>query len=367
MLASVMSSRRVAARIIIDGSSLRYLHTGLGQFSFHLLKELARLQFSEGSMAVVAHPDCKRLVPEGIGWVPANWLRRHAPDWIQGHLYPSCAAWHMTSENSRLTGIPPGASLVLTIHGMHFLDEFSEEASSKELRRIQQLVDRAAVIVTVSRFTADLVRSKLQLAGKRLEVIPNGIAQVPVEEIRPSWAPDQRFVFSVGTFFHRKNFHVLIPMMKYLPEFRLVLAGDFRHAYGEDVRRVIQQEGLEDRVLLPGEVSEGEKQWLFSHGDAFLFPSLSEGFGIPILEAFHAGKPVFCSRAGSLPEVGGEHAAYWDSFAPEYMAERVRSGLAQEKPELSMARKLYATRFTWASVAEDYLKIYRSLLLAVSA
>lgn len=360
-----MSSRRVVARIIIDSSSLRYLHTGLGQFSYHLLKQLAGRHLSEESLLAVAHPDCRHLVPAGIDWAPANWLRRHAPDWIQGHLYPSCAVWHMTSENSRLTGIPPGASLVLTIHGLHFLDEFTEQASANELRRIQHLVDRAAVIVTVSRFTADLVRARLSVAGKTIEVIPNGIEQVSVEERKPAWAPDQRFLFSVGSFFHRKNFHVLIPMMKHLPEFRLILAGDYRHAYGEDVRKVIKQEGLEDRVLLPGEISDGEKQWLFSQGEAFLFPSLSEGFGIPILEAFHRGKPVFCSRAGSLPEVGGDHATYWDSFAPEHMAQRVKSGLSEDKPEFSMARKLYAARFTWASVAEDYLKIYRSLLPAV--
>lgn len=358
-----MSSHRVP-RIIIDSSSLRYLHTGLGQFSIHLLKELSKDSFPEASLTAVAHPDCRALVPRGINWQPAHWFRRHAPAWLQGHLYPSCAIWHMTSENSRLTGIPSKASLVLTIHGLHFLDEFSPEATARELKRVQALVNRAAVIVTVSQFTADLVRNRLETDSKPIVVIPNGIEQSAVETVMPPWAPRQKFLFSIGTFFSRKNFHVLVPMMKRLPEYQLVLAGDYRHPYGDVVQETIQKEGLADRILMPGEISEGEKQWLFEKGDAFLFPSLSEGFGIPIIEAFHRGKPVFCSRAGSLPEVGSTHAYYWDTLSPEHLAEQVRTGLSSESPERVQARTSYASQFTWASVAAAYLKIYRSLLIS---
>jgi glycosyltransferase involved in cell wall biosynthesis len=356
-----MSSRSVPG-VIIDSSSLRYLHTGLGQFSVHLLKELSKCPFPEATLTAVAHPDCRALVPQGINWEPAHWFRRHAPPWLQGHLYPSCAIWHMTSENTRLTGIPSKASLVLTIHGLHFLDEFSAEAAAQELQRVQALVNRAAVLVTVSQFTANLVRNKLETGAKPIAVIPNGIEQSAVEAVMPSWAPRQKFLFSIGTFFSRKNFHVLVPMMRLLPEYQLVLAGDYRHPYGDVVREAIQQEGLGDRILMPGEVSEEEKQWLFDRGDAFLFPSLSEGFGIPIIEAFQRGKPVFCSRAGSLPEVGSTHAYYWDTMSPEHLAERVTAGLASEGPEKIQARRSYAGQFTWASVAAAYLKIYRSLL-----
>lgn len=356
-----MSSHKVA-RVIIDSSSLRYLHTGLGQFSFHLLKELSKCSFPEGVLTAVAHPDCRALVPKEISWEAATWIRRHAPPLLQGHLYPSCAIWHMTSENTRLTGIPAKASLILTIHGLHFLDEYDGEASARELKRVQELVDRAAVIVTVSRFTADLVRKKLDTAGKTMEIIPNGIEHSVVDAVVPSWAPRQKFLFSIGTFFSRKNVHVLVPMMKWLPEYQLVLAGDCRHPYGDVVREAIQAEGLADRVLMPGEITAGEKQWLFEKGDAFLFPSLSEGFGIPIIEAFHRGKPVFCSRAGSLPEVGSTHAYYWDTMSPEHLAEKVKEGLASEKPEKILARTSYAGQFNWVAVAAAYLKIYRSLL-----
>lgn len=361
MSAHAMSSPK-ETRILIDCTSLRYLHTGLGQFTYHLLHEYARRGFPEGVLTAVAHPSCRSLIPEGIQWQAAHWLRRHAPRQIQSYLYPDSAVWHMTSENSRLTGVPRDAALVLTIHGLHFLDEYSQEEAGKELLRMQALVDRAAVIVTVSRFTADLVKSKLDTGRTPVVVIPNGIEQRKVEAIEPAWAPRGRFLFSVGTFFHRKNFHALVPMMKFLPPYTLVLAGDFRHPYGEVVRQTIEEEGLSGRVLMPGEISENEKHWLFAHGDAFLFPSLSEGFGIPVIEAFHYGKPVFCSRAGSLPEVGGVHAAYWDNEDPVHMANRVQTGLASEKPEASAARIAYATGFTWTAAAEKYLKIYRSLL-----
>ena len=350
------------ARIVIDGSPLRYLHTGLGQFSFHLLQELSRLSFPEARLFALVHPNVANLIPHGISLETASWLRRHAPPGIQRYLFSRCAVWHMTTENTRITDVPAGAAVVLTIHGLHFLDEAPQEEASRQLQNVQHLVDRASVLTVVSRFTANLVREKLNTKGKDIEVIPNGISRSEMDSSIPAWAPSGKFLFSIGTFFARKNFHVLIPMMKFLPEFVLVLAGDTQQGYGKQVADQVREEGMENRILLPGEVTEAEKRWLYQQGEALVFPSVSEGFGIPLIEAFQQGKPVFCGRFGSLPEIGGNHAFYWEDFEPEQMAALVRKRLHNEPGVDTAARVRYADQFTWEAAARAYQIIYRSLL-----
>lgn len=351
-----------ATRIVIDSSPLRYLNTGLGQFAFHLLEELSVLPFPEAKLWSLVHPRYAHLVPRGIALEPASWLRRHASHVVQRHLYRPCKVWHMTTENTRLTGVPRGASVVLTIHGLHFLDESPAEDANRELADVQNLVDSASVITVVSAFTADLVRNSLDVKNKPVQVIPNGISRKEVAPITPRWAPKGKFLFSIGTFFARKNFHVLIPMMKFLPEYTLVLAGDTGHDYGNKVRGWVHTANLQDRILMPGEVTEGEKRWLYSQAEALVFPSVSEGFGIPLIESFQLGKPVFCGRYGSLPEIGMDHAWYWESFEPESMATQVREKLLLE-PTVDRSRRIhYAAGFSWAAAAREYQKIYRSLL-----
>lgn len=261
-----------------------------------------------------------------------------------------------------MTGIPRTAELVLTIHGLHFLDESPPAAAARELAKVQTLIDRACIISVVSQFTETLVRKKLQVGSRPIEVIPNGIVHAGGRARRPAWAPERKFLFSVGTFFSRKNFHVLVPMMRHLPGYDLVLAGDANRVYGMQVRDAVRAAGLEKQIIIPGEITEGEKQWLYENGEALLFPSVSEGFGIPVIEAFHLGKPVFCSKFGSLPEVGGTHAFYWETFEAERMAQLVQDKLAADRPENREARISYASGFTWAKTAAGYQRIYNSLL-----
>lgn len=348
--------------IIIDGSPLRYLYTGLGQFTYHLLEEFGKRAVSGAQLTALVHPRYAERVPPGMPWMAANWFRRHSPSVLQPFLYPACRIWHMTTENTRLTGIPAGAKLILTIHGLHFLDEASPSEAALELSHVQSLVDRAEVITVVSQFTRDLVKEKLKTGSRIIEVIPNGVSQSQITASRPVWAPSRRFLFAVGTFFARKNFLALLPMMKHLQDFDLVVAGDANREYGNEVRAAISSQGLQARVVIPGEITDGEKRWLYENGEAYLFPSVSEGFGIPVIEAFFQGKPVFCSRHGSLPEVGSTYAYYWDEMTPEKMAGIVLAGLGSENQGRQEARKSYAKAFTWERAADGYRKIYSSLL-----
>lgn len=352
--------------VIFDASPLRYLRTGLGQFAYQLLTEFSQVDTGSLDIRALVHPAFMSLVPSELSRIPASWLRRHSPPVLQQFLYPPVQLWHMTTENTRMTGVPDHAKIILTIHGLHFLDEEPAEIAQKELKKVQRLVNRAHAITTVSHFTAELVKRKLRLDGKPLEVIHNGIFHGKSSGKRPSWAPSGKFFFSVGTFFARKNFQALLPMMQLMPAFQLVLAGDHNRPYGKMIVEEIHRLNLDRTVIVPGEITEDEKYWLYENGEALLFPSLSEGFGIPVIEALAMGTPVFSSRSGSLPEVGQHYANYWDHFDPEYMARVVEQNMETENPEKRLRRVDYARGFSWQRTAKQYLNFYRSVISSVS-
>ena len=115
------------------------------------------------------------------------------------------------------------------------------------------------------------------------------------------------------------------------------------------------------RVLI--NVNDAQKAWLYAHCEAFLFPSLAEGFGLPPVEAMHFGKAVFLSRLTSLPEVGGDAAFYWDDFAPASMRRGIEESLLRHAlPGHAAATHAHARTFTWQRCATAHVDLYRRTL-----
>ncbi len=123
---------------------------------------------------------------------------------------------------------------------------------------------------------------------------------------------------------------MLVPFLRALGGGRsLVVAGSAASPYAQEILRLARAEGVAERVLLPGNVTDAEKYWLLANAEAFVFPSLAEGFGLPVVEAMSLGKPVFLSTRTSLPETGGPEAFYWPDFDPRAMAEVFTRGMAR--------------------------------------
>jgi glycosyltransferase involved in cell wall biosynthesis len=119
---------------------------------------------------------------------------------------------------------------------------------------------------------------------------------------------------------------------------------------------------LSNVTVLAG-VSDAQKAWLFASCAGFLFPSLTEGFGLPPIEAMHFGKPVFLSDRTCLPEVGGDAAYYFRRFDPAHMREVVEAGLADVgRPGRAEAIRRHAAGFSWDACAAAYLDLYLALL-----
>ncbi len=254
---------------------------------------------------------------------------------------------------------------ILTIHDLNFLFTKTRFKAKKYLQKVQRNVDKADVLVFVSGFTRDICFKHLQINPRQITaVIYNGVSLPGIEPQRPGYiGHDEPFLFSIGQFLAKKNFHVLIPFLSALPEkTRLIIAGECNTAYGSYVRKVISEYKMENYVILPGPVSEAEKLYLYKNCMAFVFPSLAEGFGLPVVEAMRAGKPVFCSDQTSLKEIADHHAYFWSSFEPDDMMRVFENGKKDFNEERKNETYNYSLRFTWEKNAGEYLKLYRQVL-----
>ena len=161
------------------------------------------------------------------------------------------------------------------------------------LRRMQNKVNKAAVVTTISHYVADVIRQHVDLKGKEIRVIYNGVERIDtLEGIKPSFATGRPFFFTIGQIRRKKNFHLLVDVMRHFPEYDLYICGDAHFAYAEEVRNLIRENQLTN-VFLTDVISQSEKIWLYRNCEAFLFPSEGEGFGLPVVEAMQFGKAVF--------------------------------------------------------------------------
>ncbi len=144
---------------------------------------------------------------------------------------------------------------------------------------------------------------------------------------------------------------------------RLVVAGQ-QSVRNREIEEFLQRSPVRGDVDRAGFVDDAELQWLYEHARVFVFPSLYEGFGLPVLEAMEAGTPVACSRVPALAEVGGDACEYFDPGDPEAIARTLLAVLRDEsvRRRLIVRGRNRAREFSWERTALGMMALYRSML-----
>jgi glycosyltransferase involved in cell wall biosynthesis len=296
---------------------------------------------------------------ERFRWVLGS---RPDPAWNVGvGLRARGACDVLLSTNSYLTAWFCTVPVVLEIYDMvAFAPALrpSRRAGAIERATLAPALRRAAAALCISRATADTVAARYAWAAEKLVVAPLGTSPALTPDTDMPLPPS--FVLAVGTLEPRKNLPRLVEAYRGLPDeiqarHPLFVVGRIGWDAGQTLDAL---HALGDRCRLLGPVSDAELATLYARCTVFAYPSLAEGFGLPVLEAMQAGAAVLTSDRSSLPEVGGDAVEYADPTD----AASIRAGLARllrdpgRRTELRTMARDRAARFSWELHAELVLR-----------
>jgi glycosyltransferase involved in cell wall biosynthesis len=267
------------------------------------------------------------------------------------------------------------APQVVTIHDVNYTT--APRAHTAAMRAGQRVVVPLAAratdrIISVSAFARDALVAELGVDPARVDVVHNGGGlppgpATPEPKLRARLGlGDAPFVLSVSARRPHKNLERLVAALARLqaqPAPLLVVPG-YPSSFDAELMRVATGHGVAERVRLLGWVDDADLEGLYRAAAVFAFPSLAEGFGLPVLEAMARGVPVACARASSLPEIAGDAAHYFDPLAIDAIAAALDKLLADREAaaRLAQAGRERARWFTWERAAEGTLRCYERTL-----
>ena len=258
----------------------------------------------------------------------------------------------------------PAKRWPLQVATFHDLFVMSQQYSTPEFRarftaQARHAAEHADRIIAVSQFTAREVERLLGVDAARIRVVPHGVRlPASVSPVR------KKVVLCVGSIQKRKNTARLVRAFASMPpEWRLVLAGG--RGYGaEETLREVENSSRRADIEVADHVSAARLAELYSRAGIFAFPSLDEGFGIPILEAMANGVPVVTSNRSSMPEVCGDAGVQVDPEREEELAQALRTlaGDASLRESLAARGLARAREFSWERTVAATWSVYAELL-----
>ncbi len=364
-------------RIGFDGTPLLGPKTGVGWYTHDLIDAVARRSPDDDILvfpiswrtARMLHLDpphrsnvsvTRRMAPARPLW--ALWDRVPFPpvEW-----FLRCDVFHATNFIC-----PPSSTVptVVTVHDIGFVHH--PESVSPAIRRMASILPtvlrRAAVVIAVSNFTRDELATWLPDVADRIVVIPNGSHRRSIAPSDPGLEPGPPYALMLGSLEPRKNVALALDAVRVLRDrgtgLRLVLAGSASPRF--DLPANLGKRGLgPPEVVNTGYVDDAQMAALMAGARLLVFPSLYEGFGMPIIEAMESGVPVVAVRAGATPEIAGDAAVLVEPGDAEGFADAMQQVATDEelRARLIAAGRIRAAGFSWDRAADSVLRLYHGL------
>ena len=349
-------------KIIFDCERMKYPDTGLYHYCLNLGKYLEKnINLREEQLHFYSPP-----AQQDWSFTTSNHLTQSPFHKFKLPALNSFDIWHATYQNTHyMPMLNKKIKVVLSIHDLNFMydEKKSTVKKSKYQHYLQRLINRADVIVCISEYSKKDVLQHCDIKSKPLFVIHNGSNLLQKPELTlGSYKPQKPFLFSIGVIHRKKNFHVLLPLLQQNTMELLIAGKHDDENYLSFIQNKSKELGVQDNVHLLGRVTENEKSWYFNNCSAFAFPSISEGFGLPVVEAMSCGKPLFLSDRTALPEIGGDVSFYFHDFNAEHVRQVFHDGMELYNANgLRKKIKARSYNFNWHKAAREYLEVYRSL------
>lgn len=375
-------------RILIDATTVIEKQDGLSQFIISILDHLPVATFEEFHFMVLVNRNLQRkelwkvLKKNKFEVIKANIApigprRDWDMYWFLRKFKNRFDLFHSTSNQYPLF-LKNGIATVHDITFKKYLDSkwWTFNMGSRYLNLvIKRALKNAAAVIAVSDYTRqDLVRNyKMDMATQaKIKVIYEGWEHLISHEAdaAPGTLPQfNNYLFYVGTTRAHKNMKNLLRAFEMaavqLPEnIKLLISGNETYLDEADKKTIAAINKTAERIVFTGFVSKAVLEHLFKNAAAFIFPSLSEGFGIPVLESFYFNKPLLCANATSLPEIAGDAALYFDPEKPGNIAEVILYFFNNPHTANELVGKGAARLqlFSWRKTAEETVALYKTVL-----
>ena len=284
---------------------------------------------------------------------------------------------HCTSNTAPIRCKVP---LILTLHDIIFLEprDKSNKSFYQDMgwryRRfvVPRILKKCKRIITVSDFEYNNIITKLQIPEEKMVMIYNGYNKWfrPVEDtelIYQQYIEEPGYFFFLGNTDPKKNTErTLIAYSKYLEMSdvkRKLLMADLDKEYLEDIIERNHIDNIRDHIVMPGYIKNADLPYIYNNAFAFLYTSLRESFGIPLLEAMACGTPVITSNTSSMPEIGGPDVIMVNPQNANEITEKMLllekdKALYQKQKDIGIIR---AQQFSWEYTAEQLLMVYEDV------
>ena len=284
---------------------------------------------------------------------------------------------HCTSNTAPIRCKVP---LILTLHDIIFLEprDKSNKSFYQDMgwryRRfvVPRILKKCKRIITVSDFEYNNIITKLQIPEEKMVMIYNGYNKWfrPVEDtelIYQQYIEEPGYFFFLGNTDPKKNTErTLIAYSKYLEMSdvkRKLLMADLDKEYLEDIIERNHIDNIRDYIVMPGYIKNADLPYIYNNAFAFLYTSLRESFGIPLLEAMACGTPVITSNTSSMPEIGGPDVIMVNPLNVNEITEKMLllekdKALYQKQKDIGIIR---AQQFSWEYTAEQLLTVYEDV------
>lgn len=362
-------------RIGIDVGTLREKTRGVGYYLLNLLEYFNKIATEDSfylySTGSILHDFSKSqnwhnrfgTIPlPGSFWLQTQGKRFIKKDQIDTFFAPA----HILPLK-----LPPNIKKVLAIHDM--VSIYYPATMANYNRLIHNLFFKPSVkyadhIITMSEFIKKSIVEYFGIDGAKIATIYEGVSNKfrPYEKnevlsVLDRYGLKKPFILSVGTLEPRKNYPILLQAFKHLKiDYDLVVVGK-KGWKADNVFTTIRNLGLENRVIILGYVNGEDMPYLYNAAEVFVFPSIYEGFGLPVLEALASGVAVVCSNSSSLPEVGGDAAIYFDPKSVDALTVKIQKILQDNQLRSSLREKgfIQARKFDWKITAQKTLAILK--------
>lgn len=377
-------------KVLIDATTVRQKKDGLSQYICGLINNLPETSFDIFEYIILINPGVQReelscALQSGKFTVIKKKINPIGPkrDWdMYWFLQKSKGRFNLfhSTSNQYPLFLNKGIATVHDIIFSQYLDApwWTFNFAKRYLNVVvRNSLYKSAAVISVSEATKKELSSHYKISNKienKIQVIYEGwehLLYEGMEEDKPHLPVGfANYLFYVGGSRLHKNLSGLIKgfiiSQNSIPQkTKLVISGDIQYLNTEDKIMVDEANREEKKIIFTGLVSNGMLKEIFKNADAFIFPSLHEGFGIPVLESFYFKKPLLCSNTTSLPEIAGDAALYFDPAVPQDIANTIIFFYQNPSTWQSMVERgqQRLQLFSWKKTGIETVDIYKKILL----